>query len=283
MTKLSHSKFRNTGVLFEVLARTITADTLAGKDSPALNILKKHFINTELGKEYKLYDLLMKKKQLSEGKANLVINTILETYSGLNKTLLKKQRYNLIKEIKDHYNLDEFFKTKVNDYKTLASLCVLLENKGTMSADQVVNYKSTLLEHLVASTVEKKLTEAPIVEDYKEQDRDVRLLAYKLYLEKFNSKYENLSDNQKSVLKEFINSVDSSPKLRDFYNTKITEIKADLKASFKKVKEPTIKIKLEEVSKLLAPLDKNYKVKSTNLVDLLQYYELVDELKSVHA
>lgn len=283
MIKLSHSKYRNTGILFEILARTITADTLAGKESPALGILKRHFINTELGKEYKLYDLLMKKKQLSEGKANLVINTILESYGSLNKTLLKKQRYNLIKEIKDHYNLDEFFKTKVNNYKTLASLCILLENKATLNPEQLVNYKSTLLEHLVDAPVDKKPIEDALVEEYKGYDKDLKLLAYKIYLEKFNSKYAGLSENQKLVLKEFINSVDSSVKLKEFYNVKIDEIQTDLKKSTKQIKDPSVKIKIEEVSKLLTPLDKTHAVKSSHLVDLLQYYELCEELKAVHA
>ena len=52
--KIKHSKYKNTGLLFELLVRQITADTLNGGSSPSLNILKKSFANTELGKEYKL-------------------------------------------------------------------------------------------------------------------------------------------------------------------------------------------------------------------------------------
>ena len=133
--KINHSKFKNTGLLFELLVRQITADTLKGGDSPAINILKKYFVKTELGKEYKLYESVLKFQVLNEGKASIVLTTILETSQKLNRSTLKRLKYNLIKEIKDHYDIDSFFKSKVKDYKELASLYILIE--GYNSSDIV--------------------------------------------------------------------------------------------------------------------------------------------------
>ena len=104
MLNIKHSKFKNTGLIFELLVRKITADTLSGNNSPASNILKKYFVNTELGKEYKIYDSLLKNTSISEGKANIIINTLLESSKKLNRTALRKEKYNLIKEIKENYD-----------------------------------------------------------------------------------------------------------------------------------------------------------------------------------
>ena len=46
--KIKHSKYKNTGILFELLVRQITADTLKGVDSPAINLLKENFVKSEL-------------------------------------------------------------------------------------------------------------------------------------------------------------------------------------------------------------------------------------------
>jgi hypothetical protein len=114
--------------------------------------------------------------------------------------------------------------------------------------------------------------------EFQSYDKDLRILTYKVLLEKFNGKYASLNDNQKTVLKEFINSVDSTPKLRDFYNTKVVEIKEELNKLSKTVKEKAIQIKLNEVTNLLSPLSKTSKVGNDDLVNLLQYYELLEEL-----
>ena len=100
---IKHSKFKNTGILFELLVRKITADTLAGTESPSVNILKKYFVNTELGKEYKLYETLFKSKNLTEGKANTILTTILESSKKLNRKALKREKYNLVKEFLDTF------------------------------------------------------------------------------------------------------------------------------------------------------------------------------------
>ena len=56
MGKLKHSKCKNTGILFELLVRQIAADTLGGKNSLALEIIKFHFKKgTELTKELNFY------------------------------------------------------------------------------------------------------------------------------------------------------------------------------------------------------------------------------------
>ena len=83
--KIKHSKFKNPGILFELLVRQITADTLKGSDSPAIDIIKKYFVKTELGREYKLYETILKSKVLTESVANIFISTALDNSKKFNK------------------------------------------------------------------------------------------------------------------------------------------------------------------------------------------------------
>ena len=278
---IKHSKYKNTGILFELLVRQITADTLSGNDSKATNILKKYFVKTELGREYKLYETLSKHKNLTEGKAEVVINSVIESSKNLNRGALKRQKYNLIQEIAKYYNLDEFFATKLPSYKVHAALYTLLEiynSENLSNPDQIINNKIAILESLTTRVVNKQKVEEDLMTEFQSYDKDLRILTYKVLLEKFNGKYASLNDNQKTVLKEFINSVDSTPKLKEFYNTKINEIKNELTLLALKVTDKVVKIKLNEVNNMLLPLGKVAKVGNDDLVNLLQYYELLEEL-----
>jgi len=280
--KIKHSKYKNTGILFELLVRQITADTLKGGDSPAIDILKQYFVKTSLGREYKLYESILKSKVLSEGRANMVISTILESSKKFRRTSLRKQKYNLINEIKKHYNLDVFFNTKIKNYKELASLYTLIEGYNSEEINdskQLIENKVTLLEYLTKQEINTNNVKKDVLNEFETYDKDLRILTYKVLLEKFNSKYENLSSEQKQVLKEFINSVDSAPGLRDFYNNKINELKTTLNNEAKNIKDKATQIKITEVAKYLVELGKTTKVNNNNLVDLLQYYELVKEIK----
>ena len=279
--KIKHSKYKNTGLLFELLVRQITADTLNGGQSPSLNILKKSFAKTELGKEYKLYETLFKNKNISEGKADITLNTILEATRKLNRSALRREKYNLINEIKTQYNLDEFFKHQVPNYKGYAAFYKLIEiyNSDKISeTEEIINNKITILECLTEKPISEKKVKADLIEEFSKYDKDLRILTYKVMLEKFNGKYSNLNEGQKNILKEFITSIDNTPRLKEIYNNKINEVKKVLKLQTNKVKDKATKIKLFEVTKLFKEIDKASKIKHNDLVNLLQYYELTEEL-----
>ena len=278
---IKHSKYRNTGILFELLVRQITADTLKEGESPAVDLLKNYFFKSELGKELRLYESVTKSKVLSENQASAFISTILEQSTKLNRSALRKEKYNLIKEIKSLYNINEFFATKVKNYTQFASIYTLIESqnsKNITNTEQIVNNKVNLLEHLTKSVASEDVKN-DVLSEFQTYDKGTRILTYKILLEKFNDKYDDLSNDQKSVLKEFIESVDSTPKLRNFYNNKIKELKYAVLTEAKGLKDKVVKIKLIEVSKLLVELKKTDKVNTDNLVDLLQYYELIKEIK----
>jgi len=282
---IKHSKYKNTGILFELLVRQITTDTLSGKNSEATNILKKFFSKTELGREYKLYDSLLKRTNLTEGKAEIILNTVLESSKHLNRSALKRQKYNLINEIKNYYNLEDFFKTKLPHYKAQAAIYTLIEGHNSdkkPSHEQIITNKLSLLEHLTSSKVKSKENTDELLNEFSHYDKDTRILTYKILLDKFNDKYADFSNTKKSILKEFINSVDNTNKLKEFYNIKINEFKTDLIKLNKKTTNPVTKIKINEVTNLLVELGKNDKVSNDNIVNLLQYCDLLEELKIVN-
>jgi len=279
--KIKHSKYKNTGILFELLVRQITADTLKGSESKAITLLKEYFVKTELGREYKLYESLVKSKVLNEGRANIFISTTLENSKKFNRKALKKQKYNLINEIKKYYNLESFFGSKISNYKQIAAIYTLIESyncKEVTDLDQINSNKITLLEFLTKSEV-KKEDKDKVLKEFSSYDKDLRQLTYRVLLEKFNEKYDGLSVEQKEILKEFIYSVDSTPSLKEFYNSKVNILKETLSKTSKNIKDKATQIKITEVAKLLVELDKNDKIDNDNLVDLLQYYELVKEIQ----
>jgi hypothetical protein len=281
---VKHSKIKNSGILFELLVRQITSDTLQGIDSPAKNILQKYFVKTELGREYKLYENVSTRTKLTETKANIVLETILDSSSQLNRSILKRQKYNLIKEIKEHYDLDKFFKHKLPNYKVQAALYNLIEIKNNpqqINVEDNITNKITLLEHLSSSVLNKKQDEDTLMEEFKTNDPEVRTLTYRIMLENFNKKYGVLLPPQKEILSKLILSVDNTSDLKDFYNVKINEIKNTLTTLNKKTTDQIVTIKINEIVNILSPKGKNKNLKDDDLIDLLQYYELIKELKHI--
>ena len=281
---LKHSKFRNPGVLFELLVRQTTADLLQNKDSKAVKILKKYFTETELSREYSLYNSFINTEKLNESKAELFINTIVEQYKKLDYEKLKKEKYNLIREIKNNYDLDNFFKAKIDNYKSYASIYIVLESQNNKTnVNQVLSSKITMLEHICGEEVKEKPASTQILEEFMKQDKEIRLLAYKILVEKFNKKYVGLSQDQKDVLKEYINNISDTKNLKVYLNKRLTEIKSTLVDLSKSVEDQVTSIKLKEVVKFIKPIHENETIKDETVSTLLQYYDLINEIKSVES
>lgn len=283
--KIKHSKYKNTGLIFELLVKQVAADTLSRKESPAIKVIKKFYTgNTTLVKEFKLYDFILKNKGVGVGKAESIVSTIVEISKKLDMNSLKKQKYELIKELKQYYNLEDFFSIKVEAYKPLAALYCLLEAQNTpnlLDPTVFVENKSTILEHLTQGKSSKADTKNALIEEYSKYDKDLRLLTYRILLEKFNEQYKDLLPEQKNVLKEFITSTNSTTGLRTLINEQVIELRETIKKLKNKVTNEIVKIKLEEIYKVMLPIKNTQKVDDNHLVSLMQYYELVNELKNL--
>jgi len=283
--KIKHSKYRNTGLIYELLVKQIASDTLSRETSPAVSILKKFFSGkTTLVKEFKLYEYILKNNNINQNKAELIISTITEVSRKLDRKLLKKAKYDLISDIRENYDINEFFGIQVSNYKAIASLYCLLEAQNSDSLidpGHLVNFKSSILEHLTANKQDPNEVKDTLIEEYSKYDKDLKLLTFKFLLEKFNNKYKDLLPEQKNVLRQFITSVNSSQKLRSLVNEELSNIQKLVKSLTGKVKDEVVKIKLLEVSKTIVPLTKKDKVGDNHLVNLMMYYDLVNELKSL--
>lgn len=283
--KVKHSKYKNTGLIFELLVKQIASDTLSKKDSPAVSILKKFYAGkSSLAKEYKLYEFISKNNNVSPLRAEAILSTITEISRKLDQAAIKKQKYELIAEIKTNYNVDEFFAIQVRDYKALAALYCLLEtqnNADNVDPSSLIDNKTTILEHLTSKIQNEDDVKDTLIEEYSKYDKDLRLLTFKILLERFNDNYKDLLPEQKNILKEFITSVNSTSRLRTIVNEELEKIAKKVDIMSQKVSDQVIKIKLEEVKKAIIPVSNKEKIGDTHLVNLMQYYELVHELETI--
>jgi hypothetical protein len=281
MKSLKHSKFKNTGVLFELLVRQVASDTLNNIDSNALPLIKKYFAkSTELAKELNLYQTLVKEQFAKEEKAGALIDAVVAARKSLNNSILNRQKYALIKEIKNNYVLEDFFKSKVNNYKVLASAYKLFEFTAADSPLEIVNNKYTLVEHLTRSS-KKSVSAINEMELFTKQDKEVRLLTYKILVDKFNAKYSDLNEGQKRVLRAYINSITEGTELKDFVISESKDLRKTILVLRKKVTDTVTTIKLNEVANLLNTFSTARTIKENHLLSLLRYHELVKELNKL--
>jgi len=279
MKRIKHAKVKNTGIVFELLVRQVASDTMNNKNSQALRILKKHFkTNSQLAEELKLYRSVSNEKFLSESKAMKFLEAVIRTRKQLNESQLRRDKYNLIKDLKSTYLLEDFFKSRITNYKVHASTYKIFEYAEADDPAKYTTNKFILIEHIQSQSQVKKDTSTLNV-----QHKDVRILASKLVVDKFNQKYSNLNESQKRMLREYINNVTNSVKLKKYILTEILNLKSTIANLKLKVPNKVIRIKLTEVSNLLNKLGKQHSLKDKDVLTMLRYYELVNELKNIGA
>lgn len=288
MKKIKHSKVKNTGVLFELLVRQITLEVLNGdKTENAKRIVKEFFApGKELNNELRLYELLLKEKYSSEIRAEKFVDTVCEAFGKLDTNKLNKEKYNLIKAIKENFDVEQFLSSPITNYKVLASIYKVLEARKMENYDvkDVFNSKITLIENITSKPSIKKPTENDeaheLVEMYKKQDKDIRLLTYKILIETFNKKYTNLDTNQKQILREYINNITNTSKFKDYYSTELGKTVNELNSVGKKICDKVTSIKLNETISVLKSQKLGKNVSDTQVSILLMSQELIKELKS---
>ena len=281
MANFRHNKLRNTGLLFEFLLRQVTVDVLnKDKESDALKIIKKRFNeHTEVGKELALYNLLVSKKFKSDKKADFFLSEILRHRDKLNNSVLRREKYNIIKEIKEKYDVNQLFSSKVPNYKVFASIYKLFEGFGDLNPDEKTESYFIIIEGITTFNKTKSDTFIPKVL----KDKDLRILSYKVLLEKFNKKYSNLTNEQKKLLKEYISNISNTNNFSIFVETQLPILEKRLKNKVKKVKDKVLKIKLHEAVNCIDKfcLNESKHTDDKSLVQLLRYYELDKELNKI--
>jgi len=285
MKRVKHSKFKNTGILFELLVRQITLEVLNGDTTEKAKKIVSEFFSpkTELNKELRLYELLMKEKYNSESRAEKFIDTVNEAHNRIDQKQLHREKYNLIKKINESFNMDEFLSSPISNYRVLASIYKIFESKKMNNYDikDVFNSKITLIESITSNpAVKTQSKKDKLVESYKKQDKDLRLLTYKILVEQFNKKYSNLNESQKSLLKEYINNLTNTTGFKSYVENEIPNIVKELKSIQSKVKDKVTKIKLAETASVLSKTKIGKSVSDNHVSSLMMSYELIKELKS---
>tara|TARA_R100001377_G_scaffold19594_1_gene10235 strand:- start:351 stop:1229 length:879 start_codon:yes stop_codon:yes gene_type:complete len=284
---VKHNKIKNTAILYELLSRQITVDVLNDTKSPKSVALFKEFFNknTELGKEYELYSILLEKKYKSDSHASQLVEAVVKSRRKLSNRRLNNEKYNLIKTIKENYDIKEFFNTRLPNFKIMASVYKLFgteTGKEDFGPVQKTDSAITITEHIVQSN--KKIKKSnQVVENYSEQDKDLRLLSYSLLVDKFNKKYKSLNESQRNLLKQYINNVSNTNSLKEFIDNEVVKIKKALKKLLPKVNDEITQIKLAEAIEHTDSATKGKVVRDKHVVALMRYYELIKEIKSVQS
>jgi hypothetical protein len=228
-----------------------------------------------------LYNTLLKEQFKSEAQGLDYIRTVKLSYAKLNQSALKRQRYNLVKEISEKFIFANMSKMHITNYKVLASVYMLFEYDETDNVKQLLECKNVILQNnLITSRI--KVIKDPLMEQYEAQPKDIRLLTYKLLVDKFNDKYAGLDNSQKQLLNKYIVNVNDTEALKEYIQTVIPKIKTQLSEHVKHITDKVTKIKVEKLSEMLCTVENMKTIKESHVLSLLRYFDLIRELQGLH-
>lgn len=277
-----HSKYKNTGILFELLVRQIASDVLSEGKNVANKVVKEYFSNskTEISKELQLYQTLLNDKFDSERMAEKFINKVVEARLKLDNKVLKQEKYELVKEVVDNYNDEDFFKSRVQDYKVYASVYKIFEDVlgNTVKPADVITSRATLVEHITSKKISEQTVRSKLTDEFEKLDKDIRLLAYRTMISRFNEKYETLDNRQKGLLRQYINNITNTTTLRSYIDKEIPTIQRDLFELIGKIEDEATKIKVEGVASQIEELMKGPLVEDYHILQMMRFFELIKEL-----
>tara|TARA_B100001123_G_scaffold442785_1_gene587207 strand:- start:133 stop:993 length:861 start_codon:yes stop_codon:yes gene_type:complete len=248
----AHNKKRNIGIIFEQLVRYIST-ALVNKEhsraSTALGIIREHFKpGSELYREFRLFNALVKTRVSSEGLANRILAEAREASRGVDSHNLRAQKSILIRDINHRLNDRSFYLQRIKEYRSYATIQTLLNDwrsPGTADLGKVAKYENSvcgwLLDESQGSDEGKILLEK----------EDVNVLTVKILTEKFNKKYGNmLNEEQQDIVKRYVFSldeIDSSRFANDLSNIRVNTL-LELKEYSKNCDNEVLNEKINEVT-----------------------------------
>jgi hypothetical protein len=199
----------------------------------------------------------------------------------INKKLLRREKYNLVNEIRGSYNINDFFMARILNYKMYASIYKLFESTKIIDPTEETQSRYEIIENIVKRTGITERKAESVIENYKKQEKDLRLLAYTVLVEKFNNKYKSLNETQRNLLRKYIYNISNTNSLKEFIEKETANVKEQLNSFLPKVDDKVTKIKLKEAINQSDKLLKGRIVKDKHVITLMRYYELLKELKNV--
>jgi hypothetical protein len=168
----------------------------------------------------------------------------------------------------------------------LASIFKLFEDASSkdlkFDVKEVYQAKTCIIENIVDRP--KKIGEdEDILKFYAQQNEDVRLLSYRMLVEGMNKKYKDLDENQKNVLREYINNISNTNSLGEYVVKEVDSVKKQLSELLSKIEDnDVIRIKINEVVRQLDKVKptSNKIVKDNQIMVVLLSYELLKEIKN---
>jgi len=199
---MKHNKKRNVGIVYEQLLNYIAKNIVDDKQSKAkkaVKIIERRFNKkTELYKEFRLFNALANTTNTSTEVAAGILVEAKTAARRINQSNLRKEKSLLIKDINYQLKENNFFHSKVDDYRNFASIQVLINEwckKDSSDLKKLVEYEKLIIESLVSD--KPKI----VIDDTIEKSDK---LIFKIMAEKINKKYNKaLTNEQKDIIKHY--------------------------------------------------------------------------------
>ena len=275
---MKHNKKRNVGIIYELLLKHISTKLLEGKQKEAkkaTKLIEKHFKkNTELYKEFRLFNALAKSNITNTHTVASILNEAKIASNNLNSKALERQKSALLKDI--NYNIvdKDFYYRSISDYRDLGTVQLALNEWRKKDKD------IKRLVDLEVKIGELMLREKGKINEQKYDASHSDRLVLKIMTEKFNRRYgEELSSDQKRIIEGYVFLSDKEPvKLQKFFAEKKREALTNLDTFEDRSKNKYLLSKLDEVRKKIVELPSNI-VDDTNVIKFLTLTKMISETK----